>query len=118
MQKTKTNTKAESIQQGLQKRLANISDHSKDKEVRRSAISAICVELLFIGILYKNSAYTLPFMFVVLCLSIYHIIRMILQVKKAKVRGKDIIIPNAVITGFHLMVMFLGVLAFIGSPTK
>lgn len=115
MDKIKINVAANMVTDKMQKRLHRISDHSKELEVRRSAISAIFVELFIMVIAYNYKFYSIAMLFAIIVLSGYHILRMFLQIKKKENRVKERVVPNAVISGFHLLLIIADIVIFIVS---
>ena len=113
MDKAKVQKGATIVTEKMKGRLAKISDHSKDLELRRSAISAIIVEFFVFAVAYTYKFFNISFALALTALSVYHIIRMFLQVKKAKEKTKEKIIPNAIIAGFHLLIIVLAIIALI-----
>ena len=85
----------------LNKRLNHISDHSKIVENKRSALSAIIIEIVVYAYFYPPVGYAL------IALSAYHIVKMLLTIKREKKNDKATLTQNYVYAVIHgLMIVF------------
>ena len=91
----------------LNKRLNHISDHSKIVENKRSALSAIIIEIVVYAYFCKAHSFSPTVGFALIALSGYHIVKMILTIKREKNNAKVSITQNYVYAVIHsLMAIF------------
>lgn len=91
----------------LNKRLNHISDHSKIVENKRSALSAIIIEIVVYAYFYKAHSFYPPIGYALIALSAYHMVKMLLTIKREKKNDKVTLTQNYVYAVIHgLMIVF------------
>lgn len=90
MRKTELKNTAEKTIASLNSHLSYLSDHSKETEIKKTANSGFIIEVLLIVFAIYNDIFNWSIGLAIISISCYHILRLILLIKKKKRLDEEI----------------------------